>query len=472
MKRFYLTCPSCKKTAMSGIDIYESRILKCNCGAKIRFDLERIILKECEKCGKNIAFPVSGGDVQKCILCGFEQKTVHPAVFLDGSKKEIFEQLQELLNKGIITKVKLAKAGGLLNQIGSDPRLNAYVNHINNYNDYVMYETEYNSAVRVMNETLLKMEQSLEYDAKDELAQEEKTFLQLSKRFVRLGNFKGSDNFSRQCTEKASVCNKAINSVRPAVSSQTSQKSYSSIPPEIAAKKSDGKKVALVIAAAVAAIGIGAVLLIVGRQNDGPGMPFSSASGSTEGVSTGTSGASANDPNDIYNEFYSLMHEQNYDIYSLNLYDANLRGYNDADSIFEANKDGFYNTFSASAESYVSSGSYDIFTTVECLDGLTKLDHYKDCDKLINSVIDNNLKYVRQYESKDDYSNAGAILLDMGDYVDAYTGSETLKDYFYNDAAELSGKDKSNDERILAADLFGCIEDYKDAAELKARLEA
>lgn len=507
MKRFYLVCPTCGKTAMSGLDIYEHRSLKCTCGNVIQFNLENLVLKECDGCGKNLAFQISGGRTQSCFLCGKSHTVIPPAKMLEGDDSSNYQQMETLLNKGLMTRTKLAKAKNLFENINNKGNLSAYENHINNYNDYIMYESEYNSAVRIMNETLKKLDGALQYHVKEELDEAEKILSQTAIRFTRLGSFKKSSEYKKQCEEKASVCHSAKSNpdfaVQPPAktpsqntsvpesrkksapppqkSSYNSYKTYYN--PSYSKSRKSPKKLIISVAAVFAVLSVGLIVFFVfGNQKDesgnGPAFLFLPSGSTTENSdNSNTSVSDENNTEDesglesIYQEFQKMMDENNYDLYTLNMYTDNLKGYKDADSIFEAHKDGFYNTFSTSAKSYTSSTSYDVFATVEALDGLSKLNSYKDSDVLIRSVIDKNMKYVRRYESMKDYMNAGTVLLEMSDYLSYYNGSENPASAIYDIAVILSEKDRSNDERLLAADLFGTIPDYKDAAKLKDKLE-
>ena len=168
LKRFYFTCPKCLKTVMSGTDIYEKRALDCSCGNKINVDLNELVLKECDSCGKNNAFMKNKGKEQSCLACGKMLKLSLPEDILSGDDRAVFEQIKEILGKGLMTKVKIEKADSLFKTISAKGDFAGYANHINNYKEFNMYDSEYNSAVRIMNESSKKLEDAAEYNSKEE----------------------------------------------------------------------------------------------------------------------------------------------------------------------------------------------------------------------------------------------------------------------------------------------------------------
>lgn len=190
MKRFYFACPKCSGTAMSGTDIYEGRTLKCSCGNVIKVDLGELVLTECDSCKKNNAFYLKNGKEQNCLSCGKMLKIRPPQKILDQEDLALFEQFVEIVNKGIMTKVKVEKAQGIFNKIQKKDQLAGYANHIRNCSEFIMFDSEYNSAVRAMNEASKKLEQALQYKTKDELSQLELAFSGAAKRFAMLGGFK------------------------------------------------------------------------------------------------------------------------------------------------------------------------------------------------------------------------------------------------------------------------------------------
>ena len=145
------------------------------------------------------------------------------------------------------------------------------------------------------------------------------------------------------------------------------------------------------------------------------------------------------------------MNEGNYDLYSLNLYMDELKGYKDSDSIFEQHKAGFYEKFKGTAENYQNSNEFDLENTLEIIEGLHYFTGYENADELINKTFDKNLEFVDQEKAAGKYDEAAKILFALGDHINDYTDKEKLKGYFTEVADILSEKDPETAAELLSS---------------------
>lgn len=467
MKRFYFTCPNCLKTVMSGTDIYENRSLNCSCGNRIVLDLNEFVLKECEGCGKNNAFPKSKGKDQSCLSCGKMLKLSFPEEILSGEDLSAFEQITEILGKGLMTKVKVEKADSLFKKISSKDELAGYGNHITNYKEFNMYDSEYNSAVRIMNETTKKLEDAIKFNVKEEIESLELKFSEIAKRFAMLGGFKNSTQYKSVCENKASECHFYIDRAesspysqeaavqklsRPAPKKQQTSRFDPVPPPPVqGSKKQSGIKGVLIGIAAALVLGAGALVVFL-NQNPETDIPAGNTSVMQTSFDDDTLSEVSSDGTDMgesYSAFVQFMNEENYDLHSLKLYMDELKGYKDCDSIFESHKAGFFEHFKSTAQSYQDSKEFDIEMTLEIIEGLHYFKGYENTDELVSKTIDKNLEFADMEKDSGNYSGAADILLSFADHTDDYNDTDKLHDYFKDVADNLSGKDPETAELLL-----------------------
>lgn len=485
MKRFYFACPKCSGTAMSGTDIYEGRTLKCSCGNVIKVDLGELVLTECDSCKKNNAFYLKNGKEQNCLSCGKMLKIRPPQKILDQEDLALFEQFVEIVNKGIMTKVKVEKAQGIFNKIQKKDQLAGYANHIRNYSEFIMFDSEYNSAVRAMNEASKKLEQALQYKTKDELSQLELAFSGAAKRFAMLGGFKKSSQYKKTCESKASACHfeaEKLHGEKPAPSSTSSysksrpapaaqqrnsyvpapkaqQKSaYSAVPPpyDPSQKKGTSGKT-IFIGVAVAVLFIIIILIFVfssskpeTAQSSSVSVPvISTETDESTGSSVSVIDSDGTEKDDAYAVFVGMVNDENYDLYCLSLYNNELKGYKDSDSIFESHKSGFYEKFKSTAENYQSADTFDSELTIEVLEGMSCMRGYEDADSLMDAEISKDIALAEEKKEAGDYSGAADILLVLGDYTEYYSDSETLRSLIKEVGEILSENDSAKAEELL-----------------------
>ena len=475
LKRFYFTCPKCLKTVMSGTDIYEKRALDCSCGNKINVDLNELVLKECDSCGKNNAFMKNKGKEQSCLACGKMLKLSLPEDILSGDDRAVFEQIKEILGKGLMTKIKIEKADSLFKTISAKGDFAGYANHINNYKEFNMYDSEYNSAVRIMNESSKKLEDAAKYNSKEELSELELRFSETAKRFSMLGGFKNSAQYRSVCEKKASECHFHGENIRKAPPAQSTAAPEPSAsfrpspmkqqpsrfdpipPPPPPPRQRQGKPGSIkgVLIGAAAAVILGAILLVVvlnnGNEQTEPAINTSESQASSTDNTLSEVSSDGTDLDESYSSFVQLMNEGNYDLYSLNLYMDELKGYKDSDSIFEQHKAGFYEKFKGTAENYQNSNEFDLENTLEIIEGLHYFTGYENADELINKTFDKNLEFVDQEKAAGKYDEAAKILFALGDHINDYTDKEKLKGYFTEVADILSEKDPETAAELLSS---------------------
>ncbi len=486
MKRFYFTCPMCSKTVMSGIDIYENRTLQCSCGNQLHVNLDELVLVQCNSCEKNNALPRRSGKSQCCLACGHILQVAFPEEILDGDDKRLFDQMIESLNKGLMTKVKVDKANKLFQQISKNNQLAGYANHLNNYTEFIMYDSEYNSAVRAMNEAEKKLEKALQFKSEEELSALEKAFSDAANRFAMMGSFKQSVQHKQNCEKQSGRCHyekehlDAPAAAQPAAASPAAPARSGTSPsrprqpkkqpaaPSYIPKQSrinKGMLVGIIVGVGVLA---GIIAIVIGSSEPAePPVSVSSVPDSTSAASESSviPKGDGSEQDMMYQEFARLMQEENYDIYSINLYMDNLKGYQDSDSIFESHKDGFYEKFKATADHYQDVTEFDIMPTLEILEGLSYFRGYRETDDLLNKTFDKNIGFAEQLAGMGDNAQAASVLLALADYLEEYSDQDKLREQIYQTAQALSSSDA-----VRAGELLDFIPDYKDAAALKAAL--
>lgn len=457
---------------MSGTDIYENRSLKCSCGNVINFDLNEYVLVECGGCKKNNAFSRIKGTPQSCLSCGKMLEVKTPEEMLGEEDLSVFHQIEEILGKGITTKVKVDRAGSMFSELKDKEKLAGYANHVQNYVEFNMYDSEYNSAVKAMNDASKKLQKARELRDKDELGKLEIEFSETAKRFTMLGGFKKSNQHKSVCENKSSECHfekEKLMSGSPApkkeksvadrslgVSAPSSSKprssTYSAVPPPPPVQYSGQKKnnsKAIFIGVAVALLfGIIALIFVFAQKpetapSSSSGTTQTSAYDSDESEPDEVSGAdeSNGDGSDLdedYQTFSVKVNDGDYDLLALNLYIERLKGYKDSDSIFESHKQNFYERFANNAKHYQDSTGFDLEITLETLEALSYFKGYQDADAYLDSTIEKNLSFADDLKSNGDQLDAADILLSVADYIEYYSDPEKLKSSIRDTADALS----------------------------------
>lgn len=453
---------------MSGTDIYENRSLKCSCGNVMNFDLKEFVLVECSGCKKNNAFSRIKGTPQSCLSCGKMLEVKTPEEILGEEDLTAFHQIEEILGKGITTKVKVDKAGSMFAKLKDKDKLAGYANHVNNYVEFNMYDSEYNSAVRAMNDETKRLQKARELRDKGELGKLELDFSETAKRFTMLGGFKKSNQYKSVCENKSSECHfekekllssspapkkeKSVSDRSLGVSSPSSSRqgssTYSAVPPPVpysGQKKNNSKAVFIGVSVALL-FGIIALIFVFAQKPE----TEPSSTSNTNQISTAApeeskpdvdSSSDEGDGSDLdedYQTFSVKVNDGDYDLLALNLYMERLKGYKDSDSIFESHKQNFYERFANNAKQYQDSTGFDLEITLETLEALSYFAGYQDANAYLDSTIEKNLSFADDLKSKGDQLDAADILLSVADYIEYYSDAEKLKSSIRDTADALS----------------------------------
>lgn len=74
MGKFYMECPGCKRYVEASKGFFAKKKIECVCGYTINVKTDKMISKECGKCGNIFIHDQSKGDAEKCPVCNLDFK--------------------------------------------------------------------------------------------------------------------------------------------------------------------------------------------------------------------------------------------------------------------------------------------------------------------------------------------------------------------------------------------------------------